>query len=81
MFDLHPMSRSLFKNGMQSQGTFLVKMISLALSELDDPNKFDTTLIKLAEVHYFRGVKAVECKHYCAYILFVFLTVISFQMG
>ena len=58
------MSRSLFRNGMQSQGTFLVKMISLALSELDDPNKFDVTLIKLAEVHYFRGVKSVECK-YC----------------
>ena len=47
---------------MQSQGTFLVKMISLALSALEDPEKFDTSLMKLAEVHYYRGVKSVECK-------------------
>lgn len=62
LFDIHPMCRQLFRKGMQSQGTFLVKMISLSLSELEDPNKFDKTLIKLAEVHFHRGVKAVECK-------------------
>jgi hypothetical protein len=62
LFDIHPMSRQLFKGGMRSQGKFLVKMISLALSELDDPQKFDSNLVKLAEVHYQRGVKAVECK-------------------
>lgn len=63
LFDIHPMSRCLFKNGMRSQGRFLVQMISLSLSELADPVKFDKTLTKLAEVHYQRGVKAVECKH------------------
>ena len=63
LFDIHPLSRQLFKNGMKSQGKFLVKMISLALSELDDPHKFDLTLIKLAEIHYQRGVKSVECKY------------------
>lgn len=63
LFDIHPMCRQLFRKGMQSQGTFLVKMISLSLSELEDPNKFDKTLIKLAEVHFQRGVKAIECKY------------------
>ena len=60
LFDIHPMCKQLFKSGMRSQGTFLVKMISLALSELEDPAKFDNTLKRLAEVHYERGVKAME---------------------
>lgn len=61
LFNVHPMSRNLFKNGMRSQGKFLVKMITLALSEINDSTgKFDKTLIKLAEVHNERGVKAVE---------------------
>lgn len=62
LFNVHPMSRNLFKNGMKSQGKFLVKMITLALSEINDSDKFDKTLIKLAEVHNQRGVKAVECE-------------------
>lgn len=62
LFDIHPMCKQLFRNGMRSQGTFLVKLISLALTELDDSMKFDTALKKLAEVHYQRGVKAAECK-------------------
>ena len=62
LFDIHPMSKDLFKSGMKSQGKFLVKMISLALSELDDPEKFNASLVKLAEIHYKRGVKASECK-------------------
>lgn len=62
LFDIHPMARSLFKSGMKSQGKFLVQMISLALSELDDKEKFDKNLIKLAEIHFQRGVKAVECE-------------------
>jgi len=60
LFDIHPMSKNLFKNGMRSQGKFLVKMITLALSEINDSKKFDKTLVKLAEVHNERGVKAVE---------------------
>ncbi len=62
LFDIHPMARPLFKSGMKSQGKFLVQMISLALSEVTDKEKFDRTLVKLAEIHNFRGVKAVECK-------------------
>jgi len=62
LFDIHPMCKQLFRSGMRSQGTFLVKMISLALSELEDPVKFDNSLKRLAEIHYERGVKAMECK-------------------
>ena len=62
LFNVHPMSRNLFKNGMRSQGKFLVKMITLALSEISDSAKFDKTLVKLAEVHNQRGVKCVECE-------------------
>ncbi len=36
LFDIHPMAKALFKSGMKSQGKFLVQMISLSLSELDD---------------------------------------------
>lgn len=60
LFDIHPTCRHMFKSGMRAQGKFLVKMISLALSELDDPEQFDKNLVKLAEIHYERGVKSVE---------------------
>lgn len=63
LFDIHPASRALFKSSMQHQGNFLVKMISLSLSETEDPRIFDMTLRKLAEIHYQRGVKAFECKN------------------
>lgn len=60
LFDVHPMARPMFKSGMKSQGKFLVKMISLSISLLDDADKFNQTLTKLTEVHNDRGVKAVE---------------------
>mmetsp|Transcript_17811 Transcript_17811/g.29989 ORF Transcript_17811/g.29989 Transcript_17811/m.29989 type:complete len:235 (-) Transcript_17811:417-1121(-) len=59
LFNIHPMAKDLFKD-MKSQGKFLVKMISLSLSELTDGDKFRSTLVKLAEIHNERGVKAVE---------------------
>jgi len=60
LFDIHPASKSLFKSGMKGQGKFLVIMLSLALSELEKPAQFDKSLLKLTEIHYKRGVKAVE---------------------
>lgn len=36
LFDIHPNCRPLFKNGMKAQGRFLVKMITLSLSEFED---------------------------------------------
>lgn len=62
LFDIHPLARDLFKDA-KSQGKFLVKMISLSLSEHSDVIKYEKTLIKLAEIHNERGVKAIECKH------------------
>lgn len=63
LFDVHPMSRAMFTSGIKSQGKFLVKMISLALNEIDDSGKINITLTKLAEAHNTRGVKAIECKY------------------
>lgn len=61
LFDIHPAAKELFKHGMKGQGKFLVMMISLSLSEIEKPAQFDKTLIKLAEIHYKKAVKAVEC--------------------
>lgn len=63
LFDVHPVSRDLFKN-MEGQGQFLIRMVQLALSERESPKNFQLSLIRLAEVHNRRGVKAVECKYY-----------------
>lgn len=62
LFDIHPASKELFKSGMKGQGKFLVLMMSLTLSEYSKPDQFDKSLIKLAEIHYKKGVKAIECK-------------------
>lgn len=56
------MSRSMFKSGLKTQGKFLVKMISLCLSEITETAKFTKTLEKLTEAHNTRGVKSIECK-------------------
>ena len=61
LFDVHPMCRPMFKAGLKSQGKFLVKMISMALSMIDDNQKFTQTMVKLTETHNVRGVKAIEC--------------------
>jgi len=61
LFDVLPLSRALFKGGMKAQGKMLVQMISMSLSEVDNPELFDNSLRRLAEIHYQRGVKAVEC--------------------
>lgn len=60
-FDIHPLARDLFKD-VNQQGHFLVKLISLSLSEKDDPVKYEATLVKLVEIHNERGVKAIECE-------------------
>jgi len=62
LFDIHPICRHLFRRGMKNQGTFLFKMMSLALSELENPKLFYETMHMLVKTHHARGVKAVECK-------------------
>lgn len=65
LFDIHPASRRLFIDSVQSQGRFLVKLIGLALSDgvHDNPELFDTSLMHLATVHFEHGVRAAECKY------------------
>lgn len=60
LFDVHPLSRPLFKSGLKTQGKFLIKMISLSLKIIEDPKKFEQTLIKLTESHNEKGIKAIE---------------------
>jgi len=50
----------MFKSGIKAQGRFLVKMISLSVSLLDDKQKFDETMLNLANAHNKRGVRANE---------------------
>lgn len=52
--------RPLFTSGINSQGTFLVKFVSLAVSLLHETEKFETAMRNLAETHIRRGVRAVE---------------------
>ncbi len=74
LFDVHPMARNLFRD-MKSQGKFLVKMISLSLSEVADAEKFTRTLEKLAEIHNERGVKAVECEFWQLFLIYGILVI------
>ena len=60
LFDMHPSVRPLFKNGLVTQGKFLVKMISMLLGSIDDEQAFDESLYKLVVTHNARGVKASE---------------------
>ena len=50
----------MFNSGMKSQGRALVKIVTLSLSMIDDREKFDKVMLKLAEIHNDKGVKAVE---------------------
>lgn len=59
LFDVHPSAKEMFKD-VNSQGKFVVRMISLSLSEKADPAKYEQTLVILADVHNQRGIKAVE---------------------
>jgi hemoglobin-like flavoprotein len=60
LFDIHPLCKPLFTNGVDSIGTFLVKMISMSLNQCEDKPKFHKAMVDLAERHCERGVKAVE---------------------
>lgn len=60
LFDVHPLCKPLFGAGLQSQGKFLVKMISLTLSQLGDQEKFAKTMHELTIRHCERGVKSIE---------------------
>lgn len=54
------MCKPLFKSGIKAQGKVLVKVVTMALSLMDDEEKFNATMIKLAETHNEKGIKAAE---------------------
>lgn len=60
LFNVHPACKPLFTSGIVGQGKFLVKMISMTLSQLGDPTHFKQMMEKLAMRHCERGVRAVE---------------------
>jgi hemoglobin-like flavoprotein len=60
LFDVHPLSRKLFTTTVNSQGKFLVMMISSCLKQLDHPERFASSMITLAEKHCEKGVRSNE---------------------
>lgn len=60
LFDIHPVCKHLFTRGIQSQGKFLVKMITMALSQATDAVKFKALMEDLAHKHCQWGVRAIE---------------------
>lgn len=60
LFDIHPLCKPLFTNGIESIGKFLVQMMSMSLNQLEDKPKFKKMMIDLAGRHCERGVKGVE---------------------
>lgn len=67
LLEVHPTCRGLFTKSTMKQGQLLLRMISFALSELDenDDAKFLKTFQNLASCHNKIGVKAVECEYLC----------------
>jgi hemoglobin-like flavoprotein len=60
LFNVHPSCQPLFTAGLVGQGKFLVRMITVTLSQLGNPEVFKRTMISLAISHCKRGVKACE---------------------
>jgi hemoglobin-like flavoprotein len=60
LFDVHPVCRPLFTSGIVGQGKFLVKMVSMTLSQLRDPRRFQQMMEELAVRHCQRGVRGCE---------------------
>lgn len=55
-----PYSGALFINGIDTVGTFMVKMISMCLGQLEDPQQYNKILKDLALRHCQRGIQANE---------------------
>lgn len=60
LFDIHPACRHLFTRSMPIQGKFLVKMITMALSQASNPERFQSIMEDLALNHCELGVRAIE---------------------
>lgn len=60
LFDVHPIAKTLFHRSINKQGTFFVRFISMAISQLDDQEKWTKSFTNLTEIHNKMGVKAIE---------------------
>ncbi len=60
LFEIHPTCKDLFSNGIVGQGKFLVKMISITLSQVGDQEVFKESMIQLTRRHCVKGIRAVE---------------------
>lgn len=60
LFDVHPSAKPLFVNGTVSQGRVLIKMISMSISHLHHPDKFQKLISSMAKHHCEYGVKCYE---------------------
>jgi len=59
LFDVHPLAQHMFRDP-SAQGKFLVALFSFIFTSLEDNEKFDQILVRLAKSHSDKGVKAVE---------------------
>lgn len=57
LFEIAPHLRTLFQNSLESQNEKLIKMISLLIQQIDDPNSFRITVENLGQRHRLYKVK------------------------
>lgn len=60
LMETQPYTRGLFVNGVDTVGVFMVKMISMCLTQLQKKVEFENTLKALALRHCQRGIQANE---------------------
>mmetsp|Transcript_417 Transcript_417/g.706 ORF Transcript_417/g.706 Transcript_417/m.706 type:complete len:226 (-) Transcript_417:1614-2291(-) len=60
LFDVHPISKTLFHRSINKQGTFFVRFISMAIDLMKDEEKWFKNFKNLTDIHNKMGVKAVE---------------------
>jgi hypothetical protein len=62
LFDIHPHCRGLFHRPINKQGSFMLRFISMCLTDWEDEDKWNKTFLQFANIHNKMGVKSVECK-------------------
>lgn len=62
IWDVHPVSKTLFHGSIYRQGGFVTRFLSVALDHVTDEAKWQRLFVHLAEGHNKMGIKAVECK-------------------
>lgn len=69
LIEIHPTCQPLFAKSTMKQGTLLLRMMSLVVADLQnpDPEKFKKTFEAIANSHNRIGVRAAECKYLLSY--------------